>query len=331
MEALVNHNHSNNNNSNDDHVEELENFLATKSGVKGLVDSGIDQVPKFFIQQSQHLTSLSSSKQVPIVDLGGLENKQRRKQIVNEIREAAETWGFFQLINHEVPVTIIDDVLEGVRKFNEQPNEVKTEFYCSDGKTNRVRFFSNGTVNRSVAANWKDSLLCMFRDQQLDEQEIPQVCRQVITEYMKYVFELKDTLSELLSEALGLRSDYLANIEYNVGGLQVLHQNEWVDVPYLPGSLVANIADLMQVVTNNKFKSVVHRVLVGKVKSRVSTACFFFPSSRKFDSLYGPVKELLSENNQPIYQEVCASEYLTYYQAKGFGTTSTLLHFKLPR
>ncbi|KAM7255632.1 hypothetical protein ACFE04_008530 [Oxalis oulophora] len=180
MEALVNHNHSNNNNSNYDHVEELENFLATKSGVKGLVDSGIDQVPKFFIQQSQHLTSLSSSKQVPIVDLGGLENKQRRKQIVNEIREAAETWGFFQLINHEVPVTIIDDVLEGVRKFNEQPNEVKTEFYCSDGKTNRVRFFSNGTVNRSVAANWKDSLLCMFRDQQLDEQEIPQVCRYAI-------------------------------------------------------------------------------------------------------------------------------------------------------
>jgi isopenicillin N synthase-like dioxygenase len=36
-------------------------------------------------------------------------------------------------------------------------------------------------------------------------------------------------------------------LQDNIGGLQVLHQNHWVDVPPVQGSLVANIGDFMQV------------------------------------------------------------------------------------
>ena len=35
-------------------------------------------------------------------------------------------------------------------------------------------------------------------------------------------------------------------IQDQMGGLQVLHENQWVDVPPLPGALVVNIADLLQ-------------------------------------------------------------------------------------
>ena len=36
-------------------------------------------------------------------------------------------------------------------------------------------------------------------------------------------------------------------LQDQIGGLQVLHQDQWVDVPPMPGALVINIGDLMQV------------------------------------------------------------------------------------
>ncbi|MFS8007467.1 putative deacetoxyvindoline 4-hydroxylase [Helianthus anomalus] len=32
----------------------------------------------------------------------------------------------------------------------------------------------------------------------------------------------------------------------HIGGLQILHHNQWVDVPQVPGAIVINIGDLLQ-------------------------------------------------------------------------------------
>lgn len=104
-------------------------------------------------------------------------------------------------------------------------------------------------------------------------------------EYLKYASGLKETMSELLSEALGLPSDYLSKMEcmksevlgcfyYPVcpdphktlgnpkhsdtsfltflleddnGGLEILRDDQWVDATPVRGALIANIGDLMQV------------------------------------------------------------------------------------
>lgn len=65
------------------------------------------------------------------------------------------------------------------------------------------------------------------------------------------------------------------------------------------------------------------------VGPRVSVASFFstffWPDLRT----YGPIKELISEENPPKYREVTMREYAGYYNAKGLDGTSALLHFKL--
>ncbi|WJZ87276.1 hypothetical protein VitviT2T_006671 [Vitis vinifera] len=36
-------------------------------------------------------------------------------------------------------------------------------------------------------------------------------------------------------------------LQDQIGGLQVLHQDQWVDIPPVPGALVINVGDLLQV------------------------------------------------------------------------------------
>ena len=45
------------------------------------------------------------------------------------VRRAAEKVGFFQEVNHGIPVRVLEMILEGARRFNELPREVKAEYY----------------------------------------------------------------------------------------------------------------------------------------------------------------------------------------------------------
>ncbi|GFP87638.1 1-aminocyclopropane-1-carboxylate oxidase homolog [Phtheirospermum japonicum] len=63
-------------------------------------------------------------------------------------------------------------------------------------------------------------------------------------------------------------------------------------------ALVVNIGDLVQLVSNDKFISVEHRVLVNNVGSRVLVACFFRRGlETSTEHLYGLIEELLFEDN----------------------------------
>ena len=67
-----------------------------------------------------------------------------------------------------------------------------------------------------------------------------------------------------------------------------------------------------------------HRVPAGRIGPRISAACFLNPSpARKL----GPIKEFLSDSNQPIYRETHISEYAAHYISK--EGISALSHFKL--
>ncbi|KAL1539673.1 hypothetical protein AAHA92_24126 [Salvia divinorum] len=116
----------------------------------------------------------------------------------------------------------------------------------------------------------------------------------------------------------------------SIGGLQILHRDQWVDVPPVRGALVANIGDLMQVGNcNDKFISVEHRVLAQSVGPRISVASFFTPSMRAAAKPFAPIKEILSDENPAVYKEFMFGEYCTLYKTKFQEATSALPHYKI--
>lgn len=167
-----------------DRDKEVKQFDETKAGVKGLLDSGVTKVPRFFICPSDSFSNKSSSTtttnnvhfQVPVIDLHDYDMACRRTEIVNKVREAAETWGFFQMVNHGISERVADNVLEAVRQFHEQPTEMKTEWYSRDSQK-KIKYYCNGDLLVSKTANWRDSIAFDFRDGPLKPEAFPMVCR----------------------------------------------------------------------------------------------------------------------------------------------------------
>ncbi|KAI5321688.1 hypothetical protein L3X38_030759 [Prunus dulcis] len=63
----------------------------------------------------------------------------------------------------------------------------------------------------------------------------------------------------------------------DVGGLEVLKDNDWFTVKPIPNTLIINLGDMMQAISDDKYKSVTHRVKVNKNKERISVCYFVFP------------------------------------------------------
>ncbi|XP_059068458.1 gibberellin 20 oxidase 3-like [Cryptomeria japonica] len=65
-----------------------------------------------------------------------------------------------------------------------------------------------------------------------------------------------------------------------VGGLEMKckENGQWVPAPPMPNSFVLNVADCMQVLTNDKYESVEHRAMVNDTRRRLSIPLFLIPS-----------------------------------------------------
>ncbi|KAK7393422.1 hypothetical protein VNO78_21978 [Psophocarpus tetragonolobus] len=352
-----------------DMANEVKEFDESKGGVKGLLDSGIVKLPRFMIhppetRPSATPSNITSSLQIPIIDFTGYDESFGRSKIVREIREASETWGFFQIINHSVPVSVMDGMLRAIREFHDQPTEVKKPWYSRDSNA-KIKYFSNSDLFVAKAANWRDTIAFdMLDGRPINPEAYPPVCRDGVMEYQEHMLKMKDIMSELLSEALGLEKEYLRKIECmeaeimvgnyypvcpepeltygatrhsdpscltivlqdTLGGLQVFHENQLVDIKPLPGALVVNIGDFLQIISNDRFKSVLHQVLAARDGNRVSVACFMYPHP---DRKYGPIKEFLTKDNPPKYRDTNTREYLTQYRSKSLDGSKTLPYFRV--
>ncbi|KAF7032108.1 hypothetical protein CFC21_043322 [Triticum aestivum] len=91
-----------------------------------------------------------------------------------------------------------------------------------------------------------------------------------------------------------------------VPGLQIRRKGGWVPVTPLPGALVVNVGDVIEVLTNGKYKSVEHRAVVNAREERMSIATFH---TGKFGTMYGPLEEVVGDE-KPRYRSVSVEEYV---------------------
>ncbi len=101
-------------------------------------------------------------------------------------------------------------------------------------------------------------------------------------------------LSELGDTALGHHTDpgvVTLLLQDQTGGLQTQSlSGEWIDVEPIPGTIVVNLADSVQVWTNDRYRAAVHRVVAMSESDRMSVPYFLHPAR---DAVIEPLHELI--------------------------------------
>ncbi|XVF36863.1 hypothetical protein REPUB_Repub19eG0095200 [Reevesia pubescens] len=92
----------------------------------------------------------------------------------------------------------------------------------------------------------------------------------------------------------------------DVPGLQAFRDEHWYDVKYIPNALIVHIGDQAEIVSNGKYKSVLHRSTVNKERTRISWPVFLEPPS---DLVVGPHPKLINEANPPKFKTKKYSQY----------------------
>ncbi|CAL5387647.1 unnamed protein product [Camellia sinensis] len=190
-----------------------------------------------------------------------------------------------------------------------------------------------------------------------------------VVEWDRYVTDVGEKVAELLSEGLELAAGKLKDegllgsrliagvyypycpqpnltfglnphtdpgvltilVENQVMGLQVKHEGEWVDVKPLPGSLIVNIGDALQIMSNGEYKSVEHRVLVNSMKeSRISIVEFFNLYKKDEIRRYRPFPELLIAKKPALYRNFLYKEFHDNFFSKGLDNKSFVEKLMIP-
>ncbi|VFQ88920.1 unnamed protein product [Cuscuta campestris] len=103
-----------------------------------------------------------------------------------------------------------------------------------------------------------------------------------------------------------------------VSGLQLLKDDQWIDVPPMHHSIVINLGDQIEVITNGKYKSVMHRVIAQTDGNRMSIASFYNPGD---DAVIYPAPALVekeAEENKGKYPKFVFDEYMKLYAGLKF-------------
>lgn len=113
-----------------------------------------------------------------------------------------------------------------------------------------------------------------------------------------------------------------------VGGLYARateRGDQWIHVPQVQGAMVVNIGDVLQILSNDRYKSVEHRGMANH-SSRVTIPVYCGPLN---DSVIEPLPEVLEKGERPRYKKTVYSDYLKYFFDKPHDGKKTIESIKI--
>ncbi|XP_020589335.1 protein DMR6-LIKE OXYGENASE 2-like [Phalaenopsis equestris] len=232
-----------------------------------------------------------------------------RAKIVQKLGQACENWGCFMVANHGVPEELRTSVMEAFAAFFDLPAEEKEDCKRKQLFDSVVCGTSFNPTVKGVSY-WRDFLrivaspiidfpkqLLAFR---LSSQEFARQTREIVKELMRGISESLELEANYMEEFFNMESCHQAMVgnlyppcpqpELALGlpphsdagiltllmqnssfpGLQVMHHGKWVPVQLIPSSFFVIVADFVEIFSNGKYRSALHRSVVDEKSTRIS-------------------------------------------------------------
>ncbi|CAI0466196.1 unnamed protein product [Linum tenue] len=132
--------------------------------VQELIKTEIGAVPPRYLRPDQDQPIVSDAD-VPIVDLGKLVDEATMDSELAILHSACKDWGFFQLVNHGVSSTVVDNMKTQVQEFFNLPMEEKQKFWQSPGEVEG--FGQSFVVSEEQKLDWADLFFLVTQPPQL--------------------------------------------------------------------------------------------------------------------------------------------------------------------
>ncbi|CAA6661828.1 unnamed protein product [Spirodela intermedia] len=254
---------------------------------------------------------------LPSVDLPVVDFQDLRPAALGEI---CREWGIFRLVNHGIPPSLSRRLHDEAKRLISLPFELKQTRFAGDP----VTYFFGTPAAASPSGESTGGLAEEFGAQ---SSAVARELFETLAEDLGLAGERRASsfsgagkllrlhrypFSPLAGGHLGMDAHTDSSLltlvsDGDVGGLQILHGGAWLAVDPLPGSLLVNLGDMMQAISDDQFKSVKHRVQASNGEERISICFFAFPpedrpirSSRYREFTYRDFKAKVQEDIQAV-------------------------------
>ncbi|XP_071686567.1 flavanone 3-dioxygenase 3-like [Rutidosis leptorrhynchoides] len=333
---------------------------ASFTSVTALVQKCKENIPEQYILPPIQRPNLSLidhvSSSLPLIDLSMMNHPTHRSQLINDIHAACKNLGFFQVINHGIPTSIVEGSLDAAEEFFNMPSDEKICF-ASANVHDPVRYGTSMNHGLDKVFYWRDFIKHYANP--LSEwihlwPSNPPIYKEKMGSYAKAAHILQKQLMELVLESLGLNMNYLHDdiehgsqviavncypscpepdlalgmpphtdygtmtiLNQNQQGLEIMdHDKKWHSVPYVEGALIVQLGDQLEVMSNGRYKSTPHRAILNMQKKRISIASLH---SMQLDKKVGPAPELVDEQHPVAYKEGSFGGFLDFISVKSLS------------